>query len=89
MTFGYNADVAFGNTTAAIVDHAKDLLSSLIDRREGNDVRLSDSISGPSATADVHVIGVKEAFSVHCSFTRWDRGKAGELIMIGLYRTRY
>ena len=40
MTFGYNADVAFGNTTADVVDHAKDLLSSLIDRREENDVRL-------------------------------------------------
>ncbi|RDL41952.1 Uncharacterized protein BP5553_01931 [Venustampulla echinocandica] len=34
MTFGYNADAAFGNTTADIVDHAKDLLSSLIDKRE-------------------------------------------------------
>lgn len=34
MAFGYNADAAFGNTTADIIDHAKDLLSSLIDRRE-------------------------------------------------------
>ncbi len=34
MTFGYNADAAFGNTTADIVDHARDLLSSLIDKRE-------------------------------------------------------
>ena len=38
MTFGYNADAAFGNTTAGILDHAKSLLSSLIDKREGNDV---------------------------------------------------
>ena len=37
MTFGYNADAAFGNTTADIVDHAKDLLSSLIDKREEED----------------------------------------------------
>ena len=39
MTFGYNADAAFGNTTAEIVDHAKSLLSSLVDRREEDDVR--------------------------------------------------
>jgi hypothetical protein len=39
LTFGYNADVAFGSTTADIMDHAKDLLSSLIDRREEDDVR--------------------------------------------------
>jgi len=31
MAFGYNANGAFDNTTADIVDHAKDMLSSLID----------------------------------------------------------
>jgi hypothetical protein len=30
MTFGYNADAAFGNTTADIIDHVKSLLSSLV-----------------------------------------------------------
>ncbi len=34
FTFGYNANVAFGNTTADIVDHARDLLGCLIDQRE-------------------------------------------------------
>jgi len=43
MTFGYNADVAFGNTTADINDHAKDLLSSLIDKREEDEVSCSCS----------------------------------------------
>lgn len=38
MTFGYNADAVFGNTTAEIIDHAKSLLSSLVDRREEDDV---------------------------------------------------
>jgi len=38
MTFGYNADAAFGNTTAGIMDHAKALLSSLVDKREESDV---------------------------------------------------
>ena len=39
MTFGYNADAAFGNSTANVIDHAKDLLGSLIDEREHEDVR--------------------------------------------------
>ncbi|TVY12820.1 Protein SERAC1, partial [Lachnellula arida] len=34
LTFGYNSNAAFGNTTADIIDHAKDLLGSLIDKRE-------------------------------------------------------
>ena len=34
MTFGYNSDAAFRHTTTDIIDHAKRLLSSLIDRRE-------------------------------------------------------
>ncbi|KAK5215750.1 hypothetical protein LTR47_009949 [Exophiala xenobiotica] len=34
MTFGYNADVAFGQSTAEIIDHAKSLLVSLVDKRE-------------------------------------------------------
>ena len=38
MTYGYNASAAFGNTTADIIDHAKGLLSSLIDKREEDDV---------------------------------------------------
>ena len=38
MKFGYNTDAAFGNTTADIIDHAKSLLSSLVDKREDDDV---------------------------------------------------
>jgi hypothetical protein len=38
MSFGYNANAAFGNTTADITDHAKGLLSFLIDKREEEDV---------------------------------------------------
>ena len=40
MTFGYNADIAFGNTTASIKDHAMDLLGCLVDERE------DDAVSG-------------------------------------------
>jgi len=41
MTFGYNANVPCGNTTADINDHTKDLLSSLIDKREEDEVSRS------------------------------------------------
>ncbi|KAK4935621.1 hypothetical protein LTR10_023344 [Elasticomyces elasticus] len=34
MTFGYNADAAFGQSTAKITDHAKSLLIGLADERE-------------------------------------------------------
>jgi hypothetical protein len=38
MTFGYNADAAFGQSTAEVIDQAKSLLSSLVDKREEPDV---------------------------------------------------
>lgn len=44
MTFGYNAGTAFGNSTADIIDHAKSLLSSLIDKREELEVQTSWSL---------------------------------------------
>ncbi|KAI9790079.1 MAG: hypothetical protein M1816_005549 [Peltula sp. TS41687] len=34
MTFGYNAAAAFGQSTAGVIDHAKSLLNSLVDKRE-------------------------------------------------------
>ncbi|KIV81250.1 hypothetical protein PV11_03450 [Exophiala sideris] len=34
MTFGYNADSALEQSTAEIMDHAKSLLASLVDKRE-------------------------------------------------------
>ena len=43
MTYGYNADVVFGNTTADVLDHAKSLLGSLIDERESEEVRHDSS----------------------------------------------
>jgi hypothetical protein len=41
MSFGYNADAAFGSTTASIMDHARDLLGSLVDKREEDDASTS------------------------------------------------
>ena len=39
MTFSCNADAAFGQSTAEVVDHAKSLLASLMDKREESKVR--------------------------------------------------
>jgi hypothetical protein len=38
MTFGYNAVAAFGKSTAEVIDHAKSLLTSLVDEREDSEV---------------------------------------------------
>lgn len=40
MTFGYNANAAFGNTTADILDPAESLLISLVDKRKEDYVGL-------------------------------------------------
>lgn len=37
LAYGYNADAAFGGSTATVEDHAKDLLASLLDKR-GNGI---------------------------------------------------
>ncbi|KAI9858374.1 MAG: hypothetical protein M1813_007478 [Trichoglossum hirsutum] len=37
MNFGYNARAAFGNSVSRFEDHAKDLLGSLVDRRQRDD----------------------------------------------------
>ena len=34
MTFGYNAAAAFGQSTSDVIDHAKGLLSSLVDKEK-------------------------------------------------------
>ena len=53
MTFGYNANAAFGKTNGEIVDHANGLLSSLIDRREENDVRYRYLLDPSDASAEL------------------------------------
>lgn len=34
MTFGYDADMVFGKSTAEVIDHAKSLPRSLVDEGE-------------------------------------------------------
>ncbi|KAI9765218.1 MAG: hypothetical protein M1840_007710 [Geoglossum simile] len=68
MTFGYNADAAFGNTMADIADYARDLLSSVVDKRKNaNEVHrpivfISHSLGG---------IIVKQALTRGCSQPRY------------------
>ena len=44
MTFGYNANAAFGQSTAEVVDHAKSLLVSLVNKREELEVHCRNEI---------------------------------------------
>jgi hypothetical protein len=44
MTFGYNAAAAFGQSTSDVIDHAKSLLSSLVDKREEYEVYIGQSL---------------------------------------------
>ena len=45
MTFGYNADATFGQSTVEVVNHAKSLLASLVDKREEPEVHCRNEIS--------------------------------------------
>lgn len=54
MTFGYNADAAFGQSTADIIDHAKSLLSGLKDKREEAEVARSQIQSQRGRADDIH-----------------------------------
>jgi hypothetical protein len=40
LTFGYNAAAAFSESTAEVIDHAKSLLASLVDKRDEPEVRI-------------------------------------------------
>lgn len=81
LSFGYNANAAFGNTTANISDLAKDLLSSLVTKRDSDNVSHLLSKSQKIARyADYYKIGASEANHFHCPLTWWNCGKASELL---------
>jgi len=75
LTFGYNADVAFGNTTADIVDHAKDLLGSLIDKREEeNETRrqiifIAHSLGGIIVKQALFLARIEPQYTSICKYT--------------------
>lgn len=44
MTFGYNAAATFGKSASDVIDHAKSLLSSLVDKREEAEVSIARNL---------------------------------------------
>ena len=67
MTFGYNADAAFGQSTAEVTDHAKSLLSSLIDKREEPEVQ-NEAKTMSGKDIDV-LIGSYSSIDLHRTFS--------------------
>lgn len=82
LSYGYNADVAFGNTTVNVWDHAKSLLGSLIDERETDDVRHYYPYQLQTQLRSSHIawciadaiplddVGIQTAYHLHCAFIR-------------------
>jgi alpha-beta hydrolase superfamily lysophospholipase len=52
MTFGYNAAAALGRSMADVVDHARDLLSCLLDKRNREKVEDTSWLASHRAIAD-------------------------------------
>lgn len=44
LTFGHNATAAFGQSTSDVIDHAKGLLTSLVDKREEPEVHIGQNL---------------------------------------------
>lgn len=78
LTFGYDASGAFGRATADVIDHAKSLLSSLLDKRDEEDVGRGISVEVQRAILLMSAIGEGEANHIHSALARWYCGKAGE-----------
>jgi hypothetical protein len=71
LTFGYNAGAAFGNTTADIIDHAKSLLSSLVDKREEDDVGCRYSLETLRLR---YYLGADKTYYIYRAFARRNSG---------------
>jgi hypothetical protein len=69
MNFGYNARAAFGNSVSRFEDHAKDLLGSLVDRRQRDDVSRLRSVL-LSQMCSCRRLGDPKTSSVHRPFAR-------------------
>ena len=80
MSFGYNATAAFGNSMSDFEDHAKDLLSSLVDKRQMNDVSTHSPrfYSVKAMTHSHRQLGDAKASHIHCAFTWGNYCKTGE-----------
>jgi hypothetical protein len=60
MTFGYNADAAFGRATAEVIDYTQSVQGSLVSKREEPEVHntpklISSTISRVNALFDLRI----------------------------------
>jgi hypothetical protein len=69
MTFGYNAAAAFGQSTSDVIDHAKSLLGSLVDKREGLGVPVTYSLQDTVQELTVRP-GQRSPSHIHRTFSR-------------------
>jgi hypothetical protein len=74
MTFGYNAALAFGQSTAEVIDHAKSLLSSLVDKREETEVH-NMPVSSEAEDGVNFESGDSASTDIPCTLSRRDRGE--------------
>jgi hypothetical protein len=74
MTFDYNAALAFGQSTAEVIDHAKSLLSSLVDKREEMEVHNLTALSISGDDVDFES-GDSTSSDIHCTLSRRNRGE--------------
>lgn len=73
MTFCYNAVAAFGQSTAEIIDHAKGLLASLVDKREEPEVQNSSEVR---SKGDINVeLGDSPSFDIYRPLSRRNCGE--------------
>jgi hypothetical protein len=77
MTFNYNAAAAFGQSTAEVIDHAKGLLSSLVDKREEPEVQ---NYGDDRSEEDIDtMLGDPPSSNIHRPLSR---GNCGETSML-------
>lgn len=74
MTFGYNAAAAFGQSTAEVIDHAKSLLSSLIDKRDKPEVTIREK---SRKTNLMRLTGDRSPSHIRCTLSWGNCGEAG------------
>jgi hypothetical protein len=80
MTFGYNAAAAFGQSTAEVIDHAKSLLTSMVDKREESEVH---SLTDRRADKILTLIGSSTSSHIHRTLSRRNCGETS-MKMLGI-----
>lgn len=78
MTFSYNATMAFGKSASDVIDHAKGLLSSLVDKREESEVRISFRLPSYDGKSN-HITGERPASHIRSTLSRRNCSETSEL----------